>query len=114
MSAGWVILALIFDRHCGWMAVLVAADIALMLRLARAVPGRLRALTVVAATIASIMIANWGIASAQVGGAMGFGLIDSAQRLGPHFALTLAMLANHGPELAWYGLAIIVAIWLGR
>ena len=114
MSAIWTLLALIVDRQCAWVAVLTAADIALLLRLARAAPGLPRAAVNVMATIATIAIANWVIAAAQVGGAMGFGLIDSVQRLGTDYAQTLFGLANHPSELAWYAIALIVALWLGR
>ncbi len=114
MSAIWTLLALIVDRQCAWVAVLTAADIALLLRLARAAPGLPRAALNVMATLATIAIANWVIAAAQVGGAMGFGLIDSVQRLGTDYAQTLFGLANHPAELAWYAIALIVALWLGR
>lgn len=114
MSAIWTLLALIVDRQCAWVAVLTAADIALLLRLARAAPGLPRAAINVIATFTTIVIANWVIASAQVGRAMGFGLIDSVQRLGTDHAQTLFGLANHPAELAWYAIALIVALWLGR
>jgi hypothetical protein len=114
MAAAWVILALMFDRHCAWMAALAAADIALLLRLGRAAGGGSRAMTALLATVATIIIANWGIASSQIGLSMGFGVVDSLYRLGAHFAWTLVGLANHGAELGWYGLALLIAYWLGK
>jgi hypothetical protein len=114
MTAIWTLLALIVDRQCAWVAVLTAADIALLLRLARAAPGLPRAATTVVATLATILFANWVIAAAQIGGAMGLGLIDSVQRLGTDHAQTLFGLANQPAELAWYAIAVIVALWLGR
>jgi hypothetical protein len=114
MTAIWTLLALIVDRQCAWVAVLTAADIALLLRLARAAPGLPRAATTVVATLATILLANWVIAAAQIGGAMGLGLIDSVQRLGTDHAQTLFGLANQPAELAWYAIAVIVALWLGR
>lgn len=114
MSAIWTLLALIVDRQCGWMAVLTAADIALLLRLGHAAPGLPRAATNIVATLATILIANWTIAAAQMGGAMGFKLVDSVQRLGSDHAQTLFGLANQPAELAWYAAAVVVALWLGR
>jgi hypothetical protein len=114
MSAVWTLLALIVDRQCAWMAVLTAADLALLLRLGRAAPGMPRAMAAVLATLATILLSNWTIAAAQMGGPMGLKLIDSVQRLGTDHAQTLLGLANRPAELAWYAVAVIVALWLGR
>lgn len=114
MAAIWTLLALIVNRQCAWMAVLTAADIALLLRLTRAAPGLPRAATCVVATLATILLANWTIAATQIGGAMGLKLLDSVQRLGSDHAQTLFGLANRPTELAWYAVAVIVALWLGR
>lgn len=114
MSAIWTLLALILDRQCAWMAALTAADIALLLRLGHAAPGLPRAIVNTLATLATILLANWTIAATQVGGPMGLKLVDSVQRLGSDHAQTLFGLANQPAELAWYALALIVALWLGR
>jgi hypothetical protein len=114
MTAVWTLLALIVDRQCAWIAVLTAADIALLLRLGRAAPGLPRAAMNVVATLATILLANWTIAATQMGGAMGLKLVDSVQRLGSDHAQTLFGLANQPAELAWYAVAVIVALWLGK
>jgi hypothetical protein len=114
MSAVWALLALIVDRQCAWMAVITAADIALLLRLGRAAPGMPRAAVAVFATLATIALTNWTIAATQMGGPMGLKLVDSVQRLGMDHAQTLLGLANQPMELAWYAVAVIVALWLGR
>ena len=114
MSAVWTMVALIFDRQCAWLAVVAAADIAMLLRLGRARPGLSRALWVLAATMVTILIANWSIAAMQMGGPMGLPLIDSLQRMGTDLAQTLFGLANQSVEWAWYAMAAILALWLGR
>lgn len=114
MAAIWTLAALILNRQCAWMAVLTAADIALLLRLSHAAPGVPRAIATLAATVATILLANWAIAATNIGGAMGLKVIDSIQRLGSDHAQTLFGLANQPAELAWYAIALIVAIWLGR
>lgn len=114
MSAVWALVALIVDRQCAWMAVITAADIALLLRLGRAAPGMPRAAMAVLATLATIALSNWTIAATQMGGPMGLKLVDSMQRLGMDHAQTLLGLANRPAELAWYAVAVIVALWLGR
>ncbi len=114
MAAAWIILALMLNRQCGWMAALAAADIALFLRLGRAAPGAQRAFVAMFATVVAIVIANWCIASTQIGMSMGFGMVDSAYRLGTDLAWTLTGLANQGAELMWYAVALLIAYWLGK
>jgi hypothetical protein len=114
MSAIWTLLALIVDRQCAWVAVIAAADLALLLRLSRAAPGMPRAFAALGATFATVLISNWTIAATQMGGPMGLQLVDSVQRLGTDHAQTLLLLANQPAEWAWYGVAAIVALWLGR
>lgn len=114
MAAVWTLVALIVDRQCAWMAVLAAADLALLLRIGRAAPGLPRAFANLVATIATIAIANWCIAAAQMGGPMGLPVTESLQRIGPDLARTLLLLANQPMDLAWYAIAVVVALWLGR
>jgi hypothetical protein len=114
MAAVWTLVAVIVDRQCAWMAVLAAADIALLLRIGRAAPGLPRAFANLAATVAVIAIANWCIAAAQMGGPMGLPMTESLQRIGPDLVRTLLSLATQPMDLAWYAIAAIVALWLGR
>lgn len=114
MAALWVLTSLFTQRLSAWMALLVAADIALLLRVARTAPGRGRALLCVTATVATIAVANWGIAGSRTGRAFGYGPLDGMQSLGPDLAWTLALLGHHGPEIALYALALALAWWLGR
>lgn len=114
MSAIWTLLALIVDRQCAWVAVIAAADLALLLRLAHAAPGMPRAFAALGATFTTVVISNWTIAATQMGGPMGLPLVDSVQRLGTDHAQTLMLLANQPAEWAWYAVAAIVALWLGR
>lgn len=114
MAAVWTLVGLILDRQCAWMAVLAAADIALLLRIGRAAPGLPRAFANLAATAAVIAIANWCIAAAQMGGPMGLPMTESLQRIGPDLVRTLLLLATQPMDLAWYAIAAIVALWLGR
>lgn len=96
------------------MAVLAALDIAFMLRLGtfRAGPGRV-ALTL-AATVLVAVAANWGIASAYLGGSMGLNPWDSALRMGPFMAWTLVQLANGAAELLWLAVALVIGWWVAR
>ena len=60
------ILDLARDRQCSWMAILAAIDAALLLRMARMPRGWLRVSLAVIATASTIVLANWGIAAAQI------------------------------------------------
>ena len=109
-AAAWILLAFARDRQCSWMAVFAAIDAVLLLRLARMPAGWLR----VAATALSIVLANWGIAAAQVGKAMGLLPWESALKLGPQYAWTLAGLANQPGDLAWLAAALLLAAIASR
>jgi len=114
MAAVWTLTALIVDRQCAWMAAIAAADLALLLRIGRAAPGLPRAFANVTATALTIAVANWCIAAAQMGGPMGLPMTESLQRIGPDFAQTLLLIANQPTDWAWYAVAGVLALWLGR
>ena len=113
-TLAWLFIALLSGRQAGWMAVLAALDIAFMLRLGtfRAGPGRV-ALTL-AATVLVAVAANWGIASAYLGGSMGLNPWDSALRMGPFMAWTLVQLANGVAEVLWLGVALVIGWWVAK
>lgn len=113
-AAVWVILGLYSNGQNSWMAVLGALDIAWMLRLGHWSPGPRRAMLGVAATVAMMLLANWGITSGQLGAALGLQAWDSALRLGLHHAWTLAQLANDIADALWLGLALVVAALASR
>lgn len=113
-AALWVLLALYMDRQLGWMALLAAVDAALLLRLAGMRRGWARAACAVVATAIIIVLANWGIAAAQIGAPMGLLPWESLRKLGPDHAWTLLQLANGGAERAWAAAALLLAAWLGR
>ena len=108
-AAAWVLVALARDSQCSWMALLAALDAAFLLRLARMPPGRARALLAVAGTVLTIALANWGIAAAQIGRAMGLLPWESLGKLGPFYAWTLASLANPPIDLWWLAASLVLA-----
>jgi hypothetical protein len=108
-AAAWVLVAFARDRQCSWMALLAAIDAALLLRLARMPGGWTRVALAVAATATTIVLANWGIAAAQIGRSMGLLPWDSLMKLGPTYAWTLANLANPPADLLWLAAALVLA-----
>ena len=81
-----------------------------MLHLGRMPAGAKRAMLAVAGTLATILLANWGIAAMEIGRSMGLLPWESALRLGSGYAWELIRLANGPTELAWYALALVVAV----
>jgi hypothetical protein len=113
-AAAWVLVAFARDRQCSWMAVLAAVDAALLLRLARMPAGGTRIALAVLATAATIGLANWGIAAAQIGRSIGMLPWESLTRLGKSYAWTLASLANTPADLAWLLAALVLAAAASR
>lgn len=110
----WLLLSLSTGRQCGWMALLAALDVVLMLRFGTLRAGGFRATVATIATALVIVITNWSIVSAQIGIPMGLDPVSSATRMGPHLALTLAQLANRPIDLLCIPLALLLAGWLSR
>ena len=113
-AAVWVIVGLYRDAQSSWMAILGALDVAVLLRLGRWPPGPRRAALGVVATAATIVAANWGITSGQLGAVLGLLPWDSALRLGMNHAWTLAQLANGVGDALWLGFALVVAALAAR
>jgi hypothetical protein len=100
--------ALVFLAAIGFGAV-AAVDAAGLLRLARAPSGLPRAVAGVAATLATIARAIWGIAAGEIGRSVGMLPWDAAIRLGPDYAWTLAGLANGTADRLWLATAVVIA-----
>lgn len=114
VAAAWALLAVAVDRQCGWMAVLAALDAAWLLRFGRMRPGLARMALAILGTLLAIALANWWIAGSQIGLMVGLPPWVAIPRMGWDHAWTLSGLANGAAELAWYGVALVVAAWTGR
>jgi len=113
-TLAWLVIALLSGRQVGWMAVLAALELGFMLRLGRLQAGPLRVGLTVAFTLMVALAANWGIASAYLGGSLGLDPWNSALRMGPFMAATLIQLANGVGEWLWLGVALVVAWWVAK
>jgi len=114
IAAAWVLVAMALDSQSSWMALVAAADAALIVRLARLRPGFARALCGVLATLLAILAANWGIVAAWLGRHMGLLPWDSMLKLGPDFAWLLMRLSNTATDLAWMAAALVAAAIASR
>jgi len=114
VAAAWVLAAVALSSQCSWMALLAAADAVVLLQLGGMPPGWRRAGWASAATVATAVLANWGIIATQLGMMIGLSPLDSAMRLGAQLAWTLAQLANGPADVAWVATGILLAAALGR
>jgi len=110
----WLMVALATGRQSGWMALFTAAEVAFMLRLGTFAAGRARAVVAVLATGLVIVVAQWAIASAQIGMSMGLDVLGASLRMGPRLAWMLSGLANSGWDWLCYLLALGLAAWASR
>ncbi len=113
-TAAWILLAAATGRQSSWMALLAAADAALLLRLGGVAPGFRRAAWAVGATATTIVLANWGIVAAGIGRLVGLGPLDSALKLGSGLAWTVAQLVNGPVDVALLLASLAVAAFAGR
>lgn len=113
-TLAWLVIALLSGAQAGWMAVLAALELGFMLRLGKLQAGPLRIGLTLVFTVLVALAANWGIASAYLGGSMGLDPWNSALRMGPFMAATLIGLANGPAEWLWLGVALVVGWWVAR
>jgi hypothetical protein len=93
ISAVWVAFAELSGSPCSWLALVAAADMAVLLRLTHAPASRTRMLVAALATALAIVLAHWMMVAIRMGGLIGLTPLDSALRLGPSLAWQLAKLA---------------------
>lgn len=114
LTIAWVMVALTTGTQAGWMAILAGLEAAWMLRLGTLRAGPMRIALALIATVLIALAAHWGIIAAHLGGPLGLGIWESALRLGPHLAWTMAGLANGWVELAWLCAGMVAAWRLAR
>lgn len=113
-AAAWILLGVARGSQCSWMAIVAGLDAALLLRLAAMPRGPARAAVAALSTAATIVLANWGIAAAELGRSIGVLPWVSAAKLGPDHAWTVLSLANTPADLAWLAVGIAAAALLAR
>ncbi|CAN7443032.1 hypothetical protein LJR143_002705 [Pseudoxanthomonas sp. LjRoot143] len=110
----WVSLALYLQRQTGWMALLVALDVVLVLRLGGMAAGTRRAVLAAAVTAAISAMALWTVPATQLGFALGLSPWESALRLGAHHGWTLISLTTTPLDVVALVAAPLLAAWWTR
>ena len=111
--SAWVLLALVLERQCAWLAPLAALDMVLLLGIGRWPAGAKRAGWALVATAMAIVLANFGIAAGELGQSFGMRPWESATMLGANHAWTLLQMANSPLDLAFYASGLLVALVAG-
>jgi len=93
MSAAWVAVAVLANSACSWLGLVAAIDMALLLRLTSAPPGRPRMAAAVLATAAAVALSQWLIVATQLGFTLGLAPLASSLKLGPALAWELSKLS---------------------
>jgi len=110
----WVAAAVLSGSSCGWLALVAAADMVLMLRLSCVPSGWTRGAIAMIATALAIALSLWMIAATQLGLVFGIGPVTSATRLGPVLAWELTRLNLQTLDWACIALSLPLAAWWGR
>ena len=110
----WGALGLASGRQHGWVALLVALESGLMLRLGGMRPGWGRAVAAAVATVLVVVAVQWAIAAGHIGAQMGMAPWQALPKMGPGFVLTLSQLANTRLDLWCLALAPLLALRAGR
>jgi len=114
MVALWTAVSLALRSPSGWLALVAALDMALLLRLSGMPPGRPRAGAAVAGTVVAIVLGYWFHAAISMGVMLGLQPVESALRLGPVLAGELIRHATSAWDIAWAVLALPLAWKLTR
>lgn len=114
IAAAWGTASLFLHSPCSWMALVTAADAAIVLRLAGLARGRARARWSVLVAVLAILAGGFAVAALQIGAAFGSVPHEAVWNIGPGLARTWWQL-NAGPwDIAAFALALPLAWWLGH
>ena len=113
MAAVWSILSLISGGFGGYMALIVAVCIVLMLHSFGYAPGFMRALVALVLMSLSVIYQAYLFAAGTIAGEMGFSLGESVLMIGPDLAYSLIRAHMTQLELICYGSSILLAFVLG-
>ena len=113
MAAVWSILSLISGGFGGYMALIVAVCIVLMLHSFGYAPSFMRALLALVLMSLGVVYQAYLFAAGTIAGEMGFSLGESVRMIGPDLAYSLIRAHMTQLELVCYGISILLAFVLG-
>jgi hypothetical protein len=113
ITALWSILTLISGGFGGYLAIVVAVSIALLLHSFGYPPGFKRAVLALVLMSTSVIYQAYLFAAGTIAGEMGFSLGESAQMIGGDLAFALFRAHVTALELSCYGISLLLAFALG-
>lgn len=113
-GAFWIALSLRSGSLCSWMALVVALDAAVLLRIGGVRRGAWRTGIALLATAATVALSLWSIVALQIGLPLGLGVWDALTKLGFDYARTLLELAADTRDLVWIGTGLLLAALAGK
>lgn len=114
MAALWAMAAVATHQPLGWMALLTAVDVIVMLSLLRLAPGTIRAGLAGASTALAIVLAWWFIAASQMAPMFGLHPLQSLQRISLNLAFHLSAASFSRFDLLLAAASIALAAAWGR
>lgn len=114
MVAIWLAVFVSVREASGWLALLAALDLALLMRLSGQRPGPARAWAATAGTALVIVLSYWFVAAMIMGLPLGLRPLEAASRIGPVLAGELVRHATSAWDIAWAALALPLAWRLAR
>ena len=112
VTAIWVAIAVLSVQACGWLALVAAADMALLLRLTNAPRGLARCLVAALGTALTVAASYWMIVATHLGFVFGLDPLPSALRLGPVLAWEMTRLSLQTADWVFIGVSLPLAAWL--
>ena len=112
--AAWSIIAYATDSRAGWMALVVAVDAALLLRIGKYPAGNERISLALLTTLLGILAGYWLVAALPIAEAMGQLPFVTARHMGWDFAWTVIRLGNTPLDWICGGIGLLLAAWLVR
>lgn len=114
VGAMWTVMNVQVGGANGWGALVAAADAALLLRLAGMPAGRGRAAIGVGTVVATTALVAFLTAATRMGLAMGLQPLESAGRMGPGLAWTLAESSASHLDILVVLVSLPIAWWICR
>ena len=109
VAAVWAGASVLLRGHHAWFAIVAALDAALLLSLANWPRSRARGAVAAGVTLLTILVAQYFIATAQIGVAMGLRPYESLPLMSADLALLYARNNTSAFEWTCYAIALVVA-----
>ncbi len=102
------------EQPCSWMALLVAADLSLLMRLCAVPAGWMRSISAGVAFVITTLLSHFLMVSFIVAQWLGIDLMHSMSAIGPVLIWELGVAAGTIYDAAWLTLGLIITLWASK